>query len=91
MFSILVGLWILWFVVLSRKWHALLMIGLASLVAFVPLAPVLYKYATVHSHYGFVRDYWEIRDVQRRHRRPALRAAITHILGWLRVQVRTRG
>ena len=61
MFSILIGLWTLWFVVLSRKWHALLMIGLASVVAIVPLAPVLYRYATVHSHFGFVRDYWEIR------------------------------
>ena len=61
MFSILVGLWVLWFVVMSRKWHALLMIGLASLAAFVPLAPVLYTYATVHNYYGFVRDYWEIR------------------------------
>ena len=61
MFSVFVGLWALWFVVLSRKWHALLMIGLASVVAIVPLAPVLYRYATVHSHFGFVRDYWEIR------------------------------
>ena len=61
MFSILVGLWVLWFVVMSGKWHALLMIGLASLAAFVPLAPVLYTYATVHNYYGFVRDYWEIR------------------------------
>ena len=27
----------------------------------MPLAPVLYRYATVHSDLGFVRDYWEIR------------------------------
>jgi F5/8 type C domain len=61
MFSFLVGLWTLWFVVLSRKWHALLMISVASVIAIVPLAPVLYKYASVHSYFGFVRGYWEIR------------------------------
>jgi hypothetical protein len=61
MFSVLVGLWMLWFVVLNRKWHALGMISLASIVAILPLAPVLYKYVTVHSALGFVRDYWEIR------------------------------
>jgi hypothetical protein len=61
MFSMLVGLWTLWFVISSRKWHALLMIGLATAIAVVPLAPVLYKYATVHSQFGFVRGYSEIR------------------------------
>jgi hypothetical protein len=61
MFSILVGLWTLWFVIGSRNWRALLMIGLATVIAVLPLAPVLYKYATVHNRLGFVRDYWEIR------------------------------
>jgi hypothetical protein len=61
MFSILVGLWTLWFVVLSRKWHALLMIGVATVVAVLPLAPVLYRYTSVHAQFGFVRGYWEIR------------------------------
>ena len=37
------------------------MIGLATVVGVLPLAPVLYTYATVHNHYGFVRGYWEIR------------------------------
>ena len=61
MFSTLVGLWTLWFVVASRKWQALLMIGLATAIAVVPLAPVLYRYSTVHSHFGFVRGFSEIR------------------------------
>jgi hypothetical protein len=61
MFSILVGLWTLWFVIVSRQWHALAMIALATVVAVLPLAPVLYKYTSVHRHFGFVRDYWEIR------------------------------
>ena len=60
---------------LSRKWHALVMIGARDSGRVLPLAPVLYRYTTVHSHFGFVRGYWEIRGVQRRHRRPAVRAA----------------
>jgi F5/8 type C domain-containing protein len=61
MFSILVGLWTLWFVILRRQWHALAMIALATVIAVLPLAPVLYKYTSVHSHFGFERGYWEIR------------------------------
>jgi hypothetical protein len=62
MFSILVGLWTLWFVVLSRSWHALAMIAATTAIAVLPLAPVLYRYSTVHSHFGFVRGYAEIRS-----------------------------
>ena len=61
MFSTLVSLWILWFVIGSRKWPALLMIGLATVIAVLPLAPVLYRYTTVHNHFGFVRGFSEIR------------------------------
>jgi hypothetical protein len=61
MFSIFIGLWTLWFVVLTRRWQALMMIAIATVIAVVPLAPVLYKYSTVHSHFGFVRGYFEIR------------------------------
>ena len=46
-----------------------------SLVAIVPLAPVLYRYATVHSRFGFARGYWRDPRLQRRHCRPAVRAA----------------
>ena len=61
MFSFLVGLWTLWFVVLRRNWRTLFMIAAATVIAVLPLAPVLYRYASVHSQFGFVRDYWEIR------------------------------
>ena len=84
-FSLLVGLWTLWFVVLRGRWHALAMIAVATVIALVPLAPVLYKYATVHAYYGFVRSEGEIR---------AFSADIAAVLcappsltfwGWLRV------
>ena len=91
MFSVLVGLWALWFVVLRRNWQALLMIGVATVIAVIPLAPVLYKYRSVHAYFGFVRDYWEIR---------AFSADIAALLcapqqltfwGWLRVQCLPEG
>jgi hypothetical protein len=61
MFSVLVGLWTLWFVVARRNWRALGLIALTTIIAVLPLAPVLYKYTTVHRQFGFVRSYWEIR------------------------------
>lgn len=61
MFSMLVGLWTLWFVARRRRWRALVMIGVATVVAVLPLAPVLFRYLTVHAQFGFVRDYWENR------------------------------
>jgi F5/8 type C domain len=91
MFSILIGLWTLWFVVLSRKWHALLMIGLASLVAIVPLAPVLFRYATVHSHFGFVRDYWEIRTFSADIAGLLCAPPTLTFWGWVRVQCGPEG
>ena len=91
MFSILIGLWTLWFVVLSRKWHAMLMIGLASLVAIVPLAPVLYRYATVHSHFGFVRNYWEIRTFSADIAGLLCAPPTLTFWGWVRVQCGPEG
>jgi hypothetical protein len=91
MFSVLVGLWTLWFVIASRKWRALLMIGLATAIAVMPLAPVLYRYTTVHSHFGFVRGFSEIRafsaDVG------ALLCAPQSLTfwGWVRVQCGPEG
>jgi hypothetical protein len=61
MFSVLVGLWGLWFVVLRGKWRAAVMIALTTVIAVLPLAPVLYRYTSVHSAFGFARGYWEIR------------------------------
>ena len=84
-------MWTLWFVVLSRKWHALLMIGLASVIAVVPLAPVLYKYASVHSHFGFVRGYWEIRGFSADIAGLLCAPPTLTFWGWVPRDVRARG
>ncbi len=59
-FSVLTGLWIAWFIVLRRDWRALLHVTLATLVAALPLVPVLVRYIGVHARHGFVRDMFEV-------------------------------
>ena len=91
MFSILVGLWTLWFVVASRKWRALAMIAVASLAALVPLAPVLYRYTTVHSYFGFVRGYGEIRSFSADVAALLCAPEALTFWGWIRVNCRAEG
>jgi F5/8 type C domain len=91
MFSILVGLWTLWFVILSRKWHALAMIALATVVAILPLAPVLYRYTTVHSQFGFMRGYWEIRGFSADIAGLLCAPQLLTFWGWVRVKCGPEG
>ena len=91
MFSVLVGLWTLWFVMSTRKWRALLMIALTTVVAVLPLAPVLYTYATVHNRFGFVRDYWEIRGFSADIAGLLCAPPLLTFWGWVRVQCGPEG
>ena len=59
-FSVLVGFWVLWFVVLRGRWKDLGLIAAATIVAAIPLAPILATYIAVHEHHGFSRDVQEI-------------------------------
>ena len=90
-FSVLVVLWVLWFVVARRMWRALGMIAAATAIAALPLLPILYTYSTVHAHHGFERSLGEMRiysaDVA------ALLCAPPSLTfwGWLRVACRGEG
>jgi hypothetical protein len=59
--SILIGLWVLWFVVLRARWRDLGAIALTTAMAALPLAPILYRYIQVHDRHGFVRSLEEVR------------------------------
>ncbi len=91
LFSILVGLWVLWFVVARGNWRALAMIAVATIVAALPLAPILYRYLTVHELHGLTRHIDEIRlfsaDVFSGLCAPESLTA----WGWLRVACRSEG
>jgi len=91
MFSVLIGLWALWFVILSRKWHALGMIAIATVIAALPLAPVLYKYTSVHEHFGFVRGYWEIRGFSADIAGLLCAPQLLTFWGWVRVKCGPEG
>lgn len=59
-FSILIALWVAWFVLGQRRWRAIVEIAAATLVAVLPLVPVLFTYVTVHARHGFTRSVEEI-------------------------------
>ena len=60
-FSVVVGLWVVWFVIAQRKWRALAAIAGATVIAALPLAPIVAKYLSVHTLHGFARDPSEVR------------------------------
>jgi hypothetical protein len=59
-FSVLVALWVLWFVVAHGRWRELLWIAGAGVAAVVPLAPILLRFRSVHEAHGFVRPLEEV-------------------------------
>lgn len=90
-FSVLVGLWVLWFVVARRRWQALGLIAATTIVAAIPLVPTLATYVAVHERHGFSRDVLEIQ---------AFSADVAGLLcapgklafwGWLRIGCRFEG
>jgi hypothetical protein len=54
-FSLLIGLWVLWFVVLRARWRELGWIALAGLVSSLPLLPILLRFFEVHARYMLSR------------------------------------
>jgi hypothetical protein len=59
--SVLVGLWVIWFVVARARWRELTMIAGTTLLALLPLVPILRRYIAVHTLHGFSRDLAEMR------------------------------
>lgn len=59
-FSLLVAFWVLWFVVIARRWKELALILAAAMVSVLPLAPVLARSASIHERYGFSRGLQEV-------------------------------
>lgn len=90
-FSVVVGLWVLWFVVPARNWRALGMIAGATLVAALPLAPIIYKYTTVHAYHGFERSLGEMREYSADVAAVLCAPDRLSVWGWLRVACRAEG
>ena len=59
-FSVVVGLWVAWFVIARRRWADLAWIGATLMVAVLPLVPILMRFRSAHAHYGLSRPPEEI-------------------------------
>jgi hypothetical protein len=90
-FSVLVALWIIWFVVVPRRWRDLWMIAATLAFAVLPLLPILLRFVSAHEHYGLSRPPEEVAgfgaDVA------AVFCASGHLAlwGWLQVACRPEG
>ncbi|MBI2186948.1 MAG: discoidin domain-containing protein [Acidobacteria bacterium] len=54
-FSVLVGFWGVWFVIAQRRWRDAVLIVSATLVAVLPLVPILLRYVEAHARYRLTR------------------------------------
>ena len=57
--SVLIGFWILWFVVAPGRWRELRAVLATLALGALPLVPILYRYFTVHAQHGFSRGLGE--------------------------------
>ena len=87
-FSVLVGLWVLWFVIAPRRWREVWAIAATLAVAALPLLPIVARYTAAHQHYGLSRPHSEIvgfsADIA------ALLCASSHLDVWGSLQVACR-
>ena len=58
-FTVLVGLWVLWFV-RPRAWRDALAIGTAGLMAALVLAPIAVGYSRIHQQHNLSREFAEV-------------------------------
>ncbi|HKE82147.1 MAG TPA: discoidin domain-containing protein [Vicinamibacterales bacterium] len=90
-FSILIGLWVVWFVLRRSDWRALGAISLVTAVAALPLAAVLHQYVLIHTRQAFFRSVAEIVTFSADVGGILCAAADLSVWGWLRVSCRGEG
>jgi hypothetical protein len=90
-FSVVIGLWVVWFVLIGRDWRALGAIAAATIVAALPLVPVIYEYIVVHGRHGFERSVAEIEAYSADVGAVLCAPSDLTVWGWLRVACRPEG
>jgi hypothetical protein len=86
--SLLIGLWVLWFIAARRLWRGLAAIASAAAAAAVPLVPVVYTYLTVHARHGFERTVDEMRVFSADIAAVLCASPTLTFWGWLRMHCR---
>lgn len=90
-FSVLIGLWVVWFVIAPRRWRDLAAIAAATAIASLPLIPLLARYATVHAEHGFERTLDEMHVFSADLGGVLCAPATLGVWGWVRVACRGEG
>jgi hypothetical protein len=90
-FTVLIGLWVLWFLAASRRWRDAGLIAIAAAVALLPLAPILYRYLVTQRALGLSRNLGEIASFGADIAAPLCAPASLTFWGWLRVACAPEG
>ncbi len=61
-FTFLVALWTAWFMAARHRWRNAAAVGVAMVIAVLPLAPILYRYLATQRALGLSRGLGEIND-----------------------------
>jgi hypothetical protein len=89
--SLLIALWVLWFVVVARRWRAFVEIGATTIIAALPLAPILLRYLRAHDYYGMVRGIEEVKYFSADMAAMLCAPQALTFWGWLRIACRPEG
>jgi hypothetical protein len=90
-FTVLIGLWVLWFVVARGRWRDAGLIAAAAAAAMVPLAPILFEYLSSQRALGLSRNLGEIAVFSADIAAPVCAPPSLTFWGWLRAACRPEG
>ena len=90
-FSLLIGLWTLWFLAARHRWRALALVAIAAAAAALPLLPILARYVTTRRTLGVSRNLGEISAFGADLAAPLCAAPVLSFWGWLRVACAPEG
>ncbi len=89
--SVLIGFWVIWFIVSRRRWKALIAIAVATVVSALPFVPILARYASAHALHGFTREPGAIRAFGADLAAVLCAPSKLTVWGWLRVACQGEG
>src|SRR5688500_13624085 len=90
-FTVLVGLWVLWFLAVRGRWREVGVVATAGAIALVPLVPILYRYLTAQHALGLSRNLGEIAAFGADIAAPLCAPPSLTFWGWLRVACAQEG
>ncbi len=90
-FTLVVALWVAWFMVARRRWRDVGAVATALVAAILPLAPILYRYISTHRGLGLSRNIGEISVYSGDIAAPLCAPAGLTFWGWLRVACAAEG